>query len=257
MLWPSSLILDLISIDQQYIDFGISIKGLAQNLRNVEGIIRNANEGLRSHSLRKPVWDLEELEDIVGDYEKTLRECDGLLSRESSFQKRHGFVYNIMWNVRIEPEIARLKDSITFHKLKVLSHLAPSVMYELIALRSRTFWGRLRCEFLSYGEIWDTTNFSRKLLSELRDLVQDLHQETMDELGAIRVDIRTILSRTMFEGESGTENAGAAMITIEVPDGVASRFQAALLDRHPECSDLTLFPLQDGMDAFIEHFQKV
>lgn len=73
-----------------------------------------------SLSPQNHVWDLKSLLQICGDFQKTIQDCRRLLEDQSRFGRgRGGFIYNIQWNLSVEPEITRLKDRVAFHNIKV------------------------------------------------------------------------------------------------------------------------------------------
>lgn len=64
-------------------------------------------------------WDLKSLLQICGYFRKTLQDCQQLLNDQSKFGTGHGgFIYNIQWNLSVEPQITRLKDRVAFHNIK-------------------------------------------------------------------------------------------------------------------------------------------
>ena len=108
------------SLEKQYADFGVDIQYLARNLDKLGQVIRDVIKRVPSLPAGERKWDLKTLPQICGDFEKTLVDCERLLKDESKFSRgRGGFIYNIQWNLTIEPEVARLKDRVAFHNIKV------------------------------------------------------------------------------------------------------------------------------------------
>lgn len=106
-----------------YLEFGVAIQNLAQNLDSIEKIIQNAERQLRERRLRDfgpDPFDLNAFDQIVGDYAATLGECNTLLANNKKYRRdRQGFVHNIIWNLNVNPAVVRLKDKIAFHNVKV------------------------------------------------------------------------------------------------------------------------------------------
>ena len=98
----------------------MDIQYLAKNLQQLSQVIRDVTKQVPSLSADDHKWDLKALPHICGDFKKTLNDCNTFLKDESKFsQGRGGFIYNFQWNLLIEPEVARLKDRVAFHNIKV------------------------------------------------------------------------------------------------------------------------------------------
>ena len=65
------------------------------------------------------VWDTSDFSEIVGDYMKTLKECEELLNKKRNFDRQRGFIKAVVWNARIEPEVSQLTTRLYFHNVKV------------------------------------------------------------------------------------------------------------------------------------------
>ncbi|KAK4928159.1 hypothetical protein LTR49_005097 [Elasticomyces elasticus] len=118
--------------------FGTAIDALDRNLRTLEKVVDNAQGQLPE---RSPISS-QTLSDILGDYGKTLRNCQKLLVERSEFVRNHkGFVTNIRWNTNIQAEVVRLTEQVAFHNTKILLVLQP---LELILLKEiREVTGRI------------------------------------------------------------------------------------------------------------------
>ena len=117
-------------VERKYCEFGGNINGLAQTLNQVQEVVKkitNPAEGRQSNSTLTTVWDTTHFSEIVGDYLKTLKECEELLHKKGNFNRQNGFVRAVVWNSRIEPEISHLNNRIYFHALKVIN--CPSNQY--------------------------------------------------------------------------------------------------------------------------------
>ena len=108
--------------DRKYIEFGLNIKGLAHNLDRVQQVVQNITDPIetqRSQNSLTSSWNSTDFAEIVGDYHKTLKECEELLLKKKNFSRHNGFVKGVIWNHRIEPEISLLNTRIYYHALKV------------------------------------------------------------------------------------------------------------------------------------------
>jgi hypothetical protein len=101
--------------DTNFIDFGNDVKGLAANLKNIEEVVQNAS----SQKVGNSIWNLSSLGDIIGNCSRTLTECDNLLREEHKFNRDGAFIYNLDWNLRVQPRIDLLRQRLNFHKEKV------------------------------------------------------------------------------------------------------------------------------------------
>lgn len=98
----------------------MDIQYLAKNLQQLGQVIRDVAKQVPSLSADDHKWDLKALPHICGDFKRTLNDCDKFLRDESKFSQGRGrFIYNVQWNLLIEPEVARLKDRVAFHNIKV------------------------------------------------------------------------------------------------------------------------------------------
>jgi hypothetical protein len=117
---------------RNYADFGRDVKALAENLDILKLVVTQATLSLWSQGdFRTSVrWDSTSLLQIIGDYERTIRECRALVEGG----KRYGIgtrpVRNIEWNVLVQPNVDRLQGRIKWHNE-----------------RSYTFSSLLRCKF--------------------------------------------------------------------------------------------------------------
>ncbi|EOD46039.1 hypothetical protein UCRNP2_7226 [Neofusicoccum parvum UCRNP2] len=143
---------------KQYIEFGVAIQSLGRNLEQVKKVAENAYSQLQRGRLQpfdlSELMDTKSLDQILGNYGKTLQDCERLLKDKSKFRHdSRNFVQNIVWNIEIEPEVTRLRERLAFHNVKILMVLKPLEM---------------------------------KMLADLRELMLDLHEEVMGELKEIK-----------------------------------------------------------------------
>lgn len=106
---------------KQYAEFGADIQHLATNLTKLGEVIGDVTKQVpASLSRAGRTRDLKSLLQICGNFRKTLTECQLLLNDSSKFEKGRGnFIYNVRWNLSIEPLVSRLRDRVAFHNIKV------------------------------------------------------------------------------------------------------------------------------------------
>ncbi|OJD37433.1 aspartate aminotransferase protein [Diplodia corticola] len=206
---------------KQYIEFGVTIQNLGKNLDRIKSVTENACSQLQRRRLRAfdddELLDTKSLDQIVGNYAKTLADCERLLRDKSKFRHdSRNFVLNIVWNLEIEPEVTKLRDRLAFHNVKILMLLKPLEM---------------------------------KMLADIQTLILDLHDEVMFELK----EIKGILTGPATD--QAAEERGLLTRSLSVPEALASRLHSALIQDRPECQEPDKFPLQPGMDAFLRYFQ--
>ncbi|GME27912.1 aspartate aminotransferase protein [Neofusicoccum parvum] len=163
---------------KQYIEFGVAIQSLGRNLEQVKKVAENAYSQLQRGRLQpfdlSELMDTKSLDQILGNYGKTLQDCERLLKDKSKFRHdSRNFVQNIVWNIEIEPEVTRLRERLAFHNVKILMVLKPLEM---------------------------------KMLADLRELMLDLHEEVMGELK----EIKGIL--TSPAGDAAAEDRGSLAV---------------------------------------------
>jgi len=125
--WPKLLVSDRLIVttnltDDQYLEFGNAIHGLRGNLDALEKIVQEA--GANFHRIpsyeRSQAWNLQGLEDILGNYRSTLDACESLIRNNRDLEKDSlGFVCRVRWSTGLETEVARLTRRVAFHNVKV------------------------------------------------------------------------------------------------------------------------------------------
>lgn len=115
---------------RQYAEFGRDVRGLAENLDILGRVVVKADQSLRQEGgAFKPLrWDRSSLEEIIGDYEETLKDCSRLLENNHRYRLGSGPLRNIEWNVLVAPAAERLRARIALHNSKVLHVLKPFEM---------------------------------------------------------------------------------------------------------------------------------
>ncbi|KAJ9608441.1 hypothetical protein H2200_007429 [Cladophialophora chaetospira] len=111
----------------QYAHFGRSVRGLAESLdgliRMIDSAYRQVRSGIGSQG--GPRWNFASLNEIIGDYQRTMHECRRLLISNRQYGQGVGPLRNIEWNVLIQPRAAALQERISHHNSKILIIIKP------------------------------------------------------------------------------------------------------------------------------------
>ena len=121
----------LISVSQAdvlYLRFGGEIKSFANNLQQLVAVIEHANSQRPQRPWRDPDDEcqvaLQPVSEAVGDFRKTLKECEKLLGDNERFRRdRAGFVDNVVWHMSTQRDVDSLRERVHFHSTKVRSIL--------------------------------------------------------------------------------------------------------------------------------------
>ncbi|KAH8590512.1 hypothetical protein B0O99DRAFT_304096 [Bisporella sp. PMI_857] len=100
-----------------YHEFGDNINGLACNLDNLQKIVGYLAENNNGQFLDSSY--MTSLADIIGDYGKTLQDCENFLKDKERFSWQGDFVNNIVWNFSIALEVQTLNDRVAFFNIKL------------------------------------------------------------------------------------------------------------------------------------------
>ncbi|MCJ1405221.1 hypothetical protein MMC11_008448 [Xylographa trunciseda] len=144
--------------DQKYLQFGEEIKNFTEALEGIKRVLQHVED----ERLMRP-WlpydpaqlrsTLKPLPDLTGDFVRTLKACERLLSDNSKFRHNAaGFVDNVRWWLGVESEVDLLKERIRFHTTKILLITKPVEIQLLSDLRK---------------DIWDV----RRIVEEIRSIV--------------------------------------------------------------------------------------
>jgi hypothetical protein len=105
--------------DRQYRQFGEDVQSLANNLDILSNVLDRAKTRSGSRAFPQSFEGLKNLTRILGNFRETLDDCEKLLDNQASFEKRDGFVQNIVYYQQVAPEVQILRDRIAFHNIKV------------------------------------------------------------------------------------------------------------------------------------------
>jgi hypothetical protein len=208
------------------------VRNLAENLTNIERVIENAKATWTQQSIRlvrsrvspqPKEWDLSSLREIIGDYHKTLIDCQKLLEENHEFRRNRNFAYNIEWNVVIQPKVEHLRKRLEFHNSKILILLRP-----------------LELNLLS-----DIHRDLAERINAVADQVVAVHHSILHLQGLLIPDVEQAMS----------EQGNAVVIQLDIPVDIESKFRTSAEKSYPEIRTTGNFPLQAGADIFVEHFE--
>jgi hypothetical protein len=162
-------------------------------------------------------WDLSSLNEIIGDYHRTLIDCQKLLEENHEFRKNRNFAYNTEWNLVIQPKIDNLRKRLESHNSKIAILLKPLEL---------------------------------NLLSDVhRDLVNRIdpaHRGFFHLQGLLISDV----------GQALSEQGRVLPVPVVVPTDIERKLQASAEKVYPGIRTPGNFPLQAGADAFTVHFEE-
>lgn len=106
---------------------GTRYRYLGQDVRDLQsklGQLRQALETLSNESDGQDldVCDLgQESQDLIGDFNMTLGQCQDMVSKRARPKRRAGFIKNVMWDVMVQDSaVNELRKHIQFHTQKIL-----------------------------------------------------------------------------------------------------------------------------------------
>lgn len=128
--------------DLRYLEFGREIQSLGGSLSTLLSVIANADK--QNQLPRRPwhsdaerygqSWDV--LPEVVGDFKKTLDECDSLLKDRSKFQySQGGFIENVIWWSSVEGDVNALRERVRFHMMKLTFVAKPFELHLLLGIK--------------------------------------------------------------------------------------------------------------------------
>ncbi|KAL8997826.1 MAG: hypothetical protein Q9169_002998 [Polycauliona sp. 2 TL-2023] len=187
----------------------------------LEAVINNANLqrprrrwGNPDHECRVA---LQPVSQAVGDFKKTLDECEKLLNDHERFKRdTAGFIDNVVWHISTQRDVELLTERVQFHATKLLVITKP---------------------------------FEIHLLLEIRRELQDLRRDVSEIKGLLVNLLRN-------EEPTRDALVSAQQVTFpEIPHEVICKFTEALSLNPPEdFRDVASMPLRGGFDALVYHF---
>ncbi|KAI4113082.1 MAG: hypothetical protein LQ345_005869, partial [Seirophora villosa] len=204
-------------------DSQLEIQSFTESLQQLEAVIDHANRQRPRRPFRNHNDEcrhaLQPLSQLVGDFKKTLDECEKLLNDHERFKRdTAGFVDNVVWHVSTQRDVDILRERVHFHATKLLVVSKP---------------------------------FETQLLLEIRRELQDVRRD-VSAIKGLLVDVLT-------NGESTLSQQSAAQrVTFpDIPSEIEARFVIAIHSDPPATyQDITDIPLKEGFDALVYHFSQ-
>ena len=204
--------------------FGREVESFAANLKQLVAITDHAN-------LQRPhrPWGnhaddchqaLQPLSQAVGDFQKTLEECQRVLNDHDRFQRdTAGFIDNVQWHLgSTQRDVDILRARVQFHTTKLHILLKP---------------------------------FELHLLLEIRQELQDLRREV--------AELKGLLVTVLANGKPSDSSllADSNLSFLIIPGGVRDRFISAM-KKDPPIPDPepANMPLLEGFDALVYQFAR-
>ncbi|KAL9631802.1 MAG: hypothetical protein Q9204_004060 [Flavoplaca sp. TL-2023a] len=210
--------------DILYLQFGREIEFLSESLKQLGAVINNADSQRPRRRWGNPDQEsrvaLQPVCQAVGDFRKTLDECEKLLNDHERFRRNPaGFVDNVVWHVSTQRDVEILKGRVHFHATKLLIITKP---------------------------------FEIQLLLEIRRQLQDVQRDVSEIKGLLVSLLRN------EEPTLDTLFAAQRIAFPAIPDEIADKFTIWLAMNPPdEFRDVSSIPLKEGFDALVYHFAQV
>ncbi|PMD42878.1 hypothetical protein L207DRAFT_563707 [Hyaloscypha variabilis F] len=106
-----------------YNEFGDNVQALTTNLEDLHKIVGYLGGNGPNGGRFLDASYMSSLVDIIGDYRRTLQDCDQFLKDKERFSWEGDFVNNIIWNFSIASEVQTLKDRVAFLNIKLMTVL--------------------------------------------------------------------------------------------------------------------------------------
>ncbi|KFY74617.1 hypothetical protein V499_05364 [Pseudogymnoascus sp. VKM F-103] len=208
---------EIYNSNTQYTEFGQSVHALHTNLHQLE-IIFEKVQSIPPCPIpgTSSFYDTRDLNAILDDPYTTVQECSRLLTRRDCFEEKGGFICNIIWNGFVQDEVTILHKKVMFHNIKIIALLKPLELKLLLDIQSLV---------IHYGEAM------LLVLGQIKELI----------LG----DARTI---------GAQEDVRCQQIVI--PPYLLHRFEKLSIDAKPRAASGDTFPMHDGINAFLQHYEE-
>ncbi|KAK7416812.1 hypothetical protein QQX98_005005 [Neonectria punicea] len=217
---------DDLNATRQYEEFGRDVKDLARNLDILSSVVAQATSSLQRQGAYNAVarWDRTSLNQIIGDYHRTLQECHELIRSNERYRAGSNPLRNIEWNVLVQPNADQLRQRISLHNSKVLQVLKP---------------------------------FEIDLLCRVRQDIHLMHHDLAERITAVHHDIYRIMGVMIPDLDTALkQQARRNIFFLDVPIDVAEQFRFAALTDRPEYRTDADFGLEEMSDAFILNFDR-
>lgn len=116
---------------ENYRAFGAEVGTLYGSLKKLDTAVTRTQQSLRQHgALDSDLLgaDRRSLNEIIGDYQATLEQCQLLLDRNRRYSQTTSPLRNIEWNYNVMPQVDHLRSRIRMHTARIEHVLKPFEM---------------------------------------------------------------------------------------------------------------------------------
>lgn len=116
---------------ENYNAFGADVLNLHESLKQLDEAIARAQDSPLAHRSSNhdiSIGDRASLNQIIGDYNDTLRACKQFLVENRLYAQTTGPLSNIDWNVNAMPRVNHLRERIQMHNMRIQHVLRPLQM---------------------------------------------------------------------------------------------------------------------------------
>jgi hypothetical protein len=163
------------------------------------------------------------IRDIVGDYKRTLADCEKLLDDHPKFRTSQDPISNLQWNLFVQPKVDHLRKRLQAHSSKIFLLLKP---LELTLLN-------------------DVRHCLSKTHHDLAERINTVHKSVLQLQGLLIPDFAGAMS----------EQRQPMEIPVQVPEAIEMKFLAAAKRKRPEVRHPSQVPLSLAADSFHAHFE--
>ncbi|KIV90624.1 hypothetical protein, variant [Exophiala mesophila] len=197
----------------QYAQFGRAFFGLADSLNYLVQELKDAYQ----HATQQSRGDFTALDEIIGDYWRTIIDCKALYEKNRLYGMRSGPLANIEWNLVIQPEAAALQQRLLLQQTKI------QIIVEPLRL------DLLRQILTGVHQVQDTVNDVYALVQRLVDQGATEQQQQLQLLWSCPVEIA---QRFHAAAQGGTESqTGVAIRPLsEATDAFLYHFERSTRD---------------------------
>jgi hypothetical protein len=210
-------------IELLYNEFGENVKHLGLNLRDLQKIIECIGTNGMTQHLDSVYFN--SLCDIIGDYQRTLQDCDNLLRDRAKFRWRGDFIHNIIWNYTVASDIQGLKDRLAYLNIKILTML----------------------KTLDLGMAQQLSINIFRIHRDLASRIDAARDDIIQQIATLRLEVQGVLT--------GSPNAMASSSTAQTGHFDIPASLKDLFRKHIEAFDFdsSQLPLVRGLDAAVYH----
>ena len=166
--------------DIKYCQFGTEIQSLGIVCKNLDLVFTQSQRDWHQKITHQHIDNIntatfKALSQVTGDFLRTLRDCERLLSDNTKFKRtKAGFVDNVVWHAWTEREIRNLTERVHFHQTKIDFIAKPLQMQLLFSIQR------------------DVKDIKKGMAEMKTTLVHDLTRTSISDSSTSREEVLTV-----------------------------------------------------------------